>query len=393
MNEQVKPTDSSSPVENDSFMSFSDLLKEQDMLDEGKVYEEPESTNAPEATPPTPDTLDIEEDILGTSGNEEEEAIEQLTKTPEELVLGDNNFSNLAKTFIAKGHWENVIIENEDGSESTLEDLQNLDQETFLGIFEEQVKLKNKDIEEKYINKNGLNDNVLQLIDLAKNGGNLREAFEVYEKHINPYENLDLRNENVQASVVADDLRRKGIDEDIVVATVQKYHKDLVLDKKAQEIVGKTNNLYREFLESKSKEAIAEKQREAERKKAYKTSLRDVYRGKELKDAKIKTYIDSFVNIDKDGLNNFDRQLSNMLSNPKDAADLIQFVIDKDTYLSTVSTKVKNSNNVNNFRKIKIVKDSGVSKSETGANDQAPEDFLTFQSRLEEKSVKDLKDF
>ena len=356
-------------------MSWEDLIGESNTLE----VETPETEEVVEETPEVVETETIETELeFETEDLTVEEPVKEVEdkKVNTELKSSDSPYIHLAKKYIELGKWDDAVIETEEG-EVKLSEIEELDEDTFFQIQEEQERLKEEERSQKYIPKDGLNETSLKLIELQKSGGDISEAFQVYNEFVSPLEGLNLNDERVQEHLVAQSLKSKINDPEIIQMTIEKYKRDLVLDKKAQEVVDFTNAAWDKYLEQRTTEAQNKKQQEAEAHKAYLKSLEEQYKDVDLKPAKKKEIL-QLASKDEKGELQAINAVRELLKDPAKAKEALFFLSDMEAYKKSIGAQVKIKNNIETAKKISIVKDKqrkqGTSKKEE--KDVADFDFI-----------------
>lgn len=310
---------------------------------------------------------------------EEEEGVQTPEAPKEELKLPTqtvSEYSNVAKTFLESGEWDDVMVETEDG-EVELSTLENLDRETFLAILESQKQFKKE--AETAKESEGLDENKKSLLNIIKNGGDLKEIFKEPSKLVKPYsEDLgwDLDNEGHQEAIVFQQYRNQGIDEKRARDLVQLDKQDLALDLKAKQIVEHHHKSFdenikkteAEFLESKKKEEIELK----EFRKNLSTSYKDI---KDLSDSQIQKYVDVATKKNKDGEFEIDNLYNSWMEDPKKASELAMFLADPETYLKVKTRATKVNSQLDTMRKISLIPKTSAKKVKT----DEPEDVTDFR--------------
>lgn len=359
----------------EGIISFDDLMAEGNNLEVEEKKETPTGEEpAPEESAKAEETSTEEEepdDPLGLGKVPDEEVLqaeqqqEQQQEGQEEGEEGEEPNTNtepetpkdsltfLSQKFIESGKWEDVVLDIE-GEEVQLSELKDIDEETFLQIQEAQENLKEEANKEKFIPKEGLNEISLKLIELQKNGGDISEAFQVYNDYVNPLEGLDLSNEKVQEGLVRRSLSKKVDDPEIVEMTIAKYKKDLVLDQKAQDVVSFTNDAFDKYIEQKNTEAATQKQEETKAHKEYLKNLQEEYKSVDIK-PEIKKQILELADKNEKGEYRALDVAREQLQDPKLAQELLFFLNNRDAFKKSIGSKVKSKTNIDTMKKVSLV--------------------------------------
>lgn len=353
----------------EGIMNWEDFIEGQDTT---KEEEE-------QAAPPVESEVEeVEEEI------EQEEVAQPATEIEEPVKpaapkesQSNSYYKDLARKFIEKGKWQEATVDTEDG-EVALSELEDIDEETFFAIQEQQDELAREDLNEKFISKEGLNDTALKIIELQKNGGDITEAMQVYKEYVHPLEGLDLDNERVQEYLVRMDLQKRGNDEDIIQTTIEKYKKNLTLDKKANEVIDFTNKAWDKYMEDQNLAAAETKNKKEEQHKEYIKTLKDSYKDLDL-DNKLKNkFLQVASTRDENGEPEAVRIFREKLQDPKTANELLYFLLEPETYKKSIGAKENIKNNVETFRKINLVKSKDKKQTKTAPKKEDTTGGLDF---------------
>jgi hypothetical protein len=343
-------------------MSFEDLIAESNTLEvEGQEPVEPASSAEDgEQDPVEPqeplDPIEPQDPVEPQDPIEDPIEPQDPIENPEDPKPQINpSLTSLAKKYLENGKWEDVVLDI-DGEEVQLSELSEVDEETFLQIQDAQENLKEEARAEKFIPKEGLNEVSLKIIELQKNGGDITEAIRVYDEYVNPLEKLDLTNEAVQEQLVRKSLSAKVDDPEIVEMTINKYKKDLVLDKKAQEVSENIHNAFNKYIGQKNTEAQEKKKAEQEAHKNYVKSLEDKFKDVELK-SDIKKQALTLANKNDKGEYLAIETVKEQLQDPELAQELLLFLGNREAYKKSLGAKVKAQTNMSTMKKVKLIKD------------------------------------
>lgn len=282
----------------------------------------------------------------------EEKKSEQPTFSEEKV-----NYNSIAKKLLEKGDWKEALIEK-DGVDVKLSELEDLDEETFLGIWEEQKKLSKEELEKEYVPVKGVDENKLKLINIIKNGGDLKEIFQNEAQLKRPYEDADLEDTQTQQNILFNQYLRQGLNKEEATKLVVEATKELTLDVKAKYIVTGLQNLYDENLKKLETETKENKIKEQEKIKEYKKNLNTLYKEEGIEDPLIKSLVDAGTKFDKDGSLYIDTVYEKLMEDPKEAKELIFFMLERDKYLAKKGASIKRDTNIENLKKIKILQDT-----------------------------------
>lgn len=344
-------------MEIEGAISFEELiLKNEESLAGGEInftaedFGKPEETEIVKEKEEDPKNEDI---ILAI---EEKPKPEEVVKKPEMVI--ENNFTNIAKKLLEKGDWQDFVIEGEDGKETKFSDMENLDEETFLTIWKEQKTFAKEDIEKNYIPVKGIGEDKLALINILKNGGDLKEIFKDESQLKKPYEDLDLSVQQNQQNILYQQYLNQGLPADDAKDLVIKSTKDLSLASKSEQIVKFYQESYDKKLKDIEKETAEQRTKEIESIKEYKKNLLTLYKEEEIEEGLGKVLAESATKKNQDGGLYIDTIYENIMKDPAQAKDLVFFMLEKDKFLAKNGASIKREVNMNNMRKVKLVQET-----------------------------------
>lgn len=272
---------------------------------------------------------------------------------------GEKNFTSIAKKLLSKGDWEDGIIDI-DGKEVKLSEIEDLDEETFYDIWEEQKESKKEEITKNYIPVKGVDEEKLRLINILKNGGDLKEIFKDENQLRKPFEGVDLESEQNLQSIYYNQLLRQNIDESDARDLVIKATKDLTLDSKAKNIVELHQENFKKDLKRIEKETEELQKEERENAKIYKKSLHTLYKEEGIEDSLSKVLVEAGTKYDdKTGQLYIDTVYEKLMEDPTKAKDLIFFMLEQEKFLAKKGVSAKTEVEMKNLRKFKIARETG----------------------------------
>lgn len=310
-------------------------LPEQITLTEPAVVEEPTIEDEAEATT--------------------EEVVEEPKPNPETTPT-NNFYLNLVRKNIEKGHFEDVLISNGE-EEVKLSEMEDLTEEEYYEILEDQKALKEEDIKEKYVSVDGLTEEKKLILDIVKNGGDLKTIFQSEQELQKPFDEAlgwDLDNEKHLEAIVYQNYLNLGHSEQRAALLLNADKKELVLDTKAKEIVDFHQENFKNKLEAINSELLKEKQEEQSRIKDFRSALSKKYKEEQIPDALIKRMVDS-ATIETDNGFAIDDLYEQAMQNPEQAAELIFFLTDRKKFLEKAGFKSKVEANTETLRTIKRI--------------------------------------
>lgn len=289
---------------------------------------------------------------------EEEAKLEAIkTKKEKETITNSSDFSGIAKKLLDKGDWKDAIIEK-DGTEVKLSEMENLDSDTFLSIWEEQRKANKEELDKNTIEISNLDENKVKIINIIKNGGDLKEIFKDESQVVRPFENSDLEDLQTQQNIVFQQFLRQGISREDATDLVVKATKDLSVSKKSEDIVKFHQKKFDENLAEIEKQTAAERVKEQEEIKEYKKTLSSLFKEDGTEDSIAKPLIDAATKFDKNGNLHVDSVYEKLMKDPKQAKDLIFFMLEKEKFLTAKGATIRRDTNLDTMRRIKLVQET-----------------------------------
>jgi len=335
----------------DTALSFDDLQK-------GFSFSPPDET--------TPETPELTFEPLDLSGEKKDEEIvdppaeeKPEEKDPEFKPLNletpkDNFYTNLLKKKLEKGLWEDVIIK-EGETETKLSEIEDLTEEEYLKLEEDQLAIKNEDIKEKYISIDGIAEEKKLILEIVKNGGNLAELFQNEQQLEKPFDESkgwDLENEKHQESIAYQHYLSQGNTPNRAKLLVEEDKKEFVLDSVAKQIVDFHQKAYSDNLNEINKKLIEDKAAEKENLKVYRSELTKKYKEDKVPEHDIKKLVDAATKEDQNGEFAVDTIYETKMKDPIEASELIFFLTNKEQYLQQKMLETKVKTNLSTMRTI-----------------------------------------
>lgn len=317
--------------------------------------------------------------VLGEPGEQEEAPEEETTEETEEITppapaapakedekpeegkpAGEvsTSYLGISKKLLSTGKWHDALIEI-DGKEVKLSEIDNLDEETFLQIDEAQRTMTQEDIEANYISVKDIDEDKKKLINIITNGGDLKKIFQSEERLKRPFEGVDLTKESNQMGLVYNQYIKQGLDPGEAKRLTEDAQKNLTLDSKVEQIVKAYNDHYDKTLAEVEKQTIAAKQAEEAAIKDYRKNLSTLYKEEKLPDNIAKRLIDAATKKDETGNLAIDSMYEKLMQDPKEAKELIFFMLEREKYLQAKGANIKTGVQMDMIRTVKILRDTG----------------------------------
>lgn len=287
---------------------------------------------------------------------EEEAKQQELEEAAKQAAQGNNSgYKEIALKYIENGTWSSdLAVEGPDGKQIPVSELEEIDEDTFFQIDEAVKNLKEEENKSKFISIEGVEDRRRNIIEIVKEGGDLTKIFSNAEQmndYINPFSNMDLEDESVQAQVYKNALMKYNkLDADTAQTVVEKAKKDLTLDTKVKSFVDQYTQNFDKYVESKKQEIVEANKAEKKAQADFKKSLKEKYKSLEIDDKLANRLATSAINK-KDGEFEIDSVYAQKMEDVDEAAELILFLTDKQAYLE-MKMKDNNLQQQKKFRQI-----------------------------------------
>ena len=271
---------------------------------------------------------------------------------------------------------EDAEIVNEDGTKTLLSEMKGMDEDQYLEILENQKNFKDEELKEKYTSIEGLDEHKKRLINIIKEGGDLKELFQDPNSIQRPFEGVDLEDENTCANIVFRQHLANGLDEKEATELTRLAQKEFSLDEKAKKIVDYHQNSFDRSLEDKEKQVQNNRVKEQSDLKVYRSALSKSYKEQGLQEALSKKLIDLATREDKEGSLEVDNLYEAAMQDPETARELIHFLGDKASYLKLKATDSKRKDNIETMKTISFIPKDKNKKAVSNSNEgNTPFDF------------------
>lgn len=305
--------------------------------------------STPKAVVPPSDILDPEE-------KEEDDIVDPLLEAPEVKV--DNNTSTLYRNTLKSMFGEELgaISTEIDGVEQeiALDDLE-LDEDTFLAIFNSKVDEIKEAANKNKISAEGISEFTRKLIEVEKNGGNTAGLLEIKQAYSDPLEGLDLDIIEDQKEVIFLRAKSAGQADADIHRLIRSYESEGILEEEAV----KANTTLRNAIDAKVSEELLRAEKLARDReegfKVYKTDFKKNLSQFELND-KIKTKLsDIALKPNAEGRYDIDDRYNEHRLDPVKAARLALYLYDEEEFLKQVTKKAVVEKQLSTALKIKII--------------------------------------
>lgn len=276
-------------------------------------------------------------------------------ETPE-VNQSDSYYSKLASKFLEKGKWQDAVITKEDGTEVKLSELDTIDEDTFFAIEESQNKFNEEDIKNNYIKKGDFDDNKLKLIEILKEGGDIKDVFATPEEAQRPFEGVDLEDTTIQKNVFFNYLTKvQKLNPEDAKVVLSNHDKRGELEPKVKEIVEGYQTDYDNKLAEKLETIKKENAERLNKDKEFSKSLEEIYNKYDLDSKMAKKFSTLGTKRTKEGDFELDSLYAEKMEKPDEAAELIWFMNDKEGYLKSKMAEGKIKSEKEHLKKISLV--------------------------------------
>jgi hypothetical protein len=302
------------------------------------------------------------EPIIEDKKEDEEEVVNdpilgEITQ-PELENETEANTSILYKDTLKSVFGENLgsLVQEIDGVEQeiALEDLE-VDSELFADILKSKLEEAREEASKNKISSEGISEFTKNLIELDKNGGDVRALLEVKQAYSDPLEGLDVEIVEDQKEILYLRGKAAGQSDKDINLLIEAYEAKGLLESEAIE----AEKALRAAIDGKMHQAI-EAAKEAtkvkeENFKLYKKDLKENLNKFELKDGAKAKLLDVATKPNKDGKYEMDEAYNLWRMTPDKAAELALFLTDKEEYIKQVTKAAVKDKQLEIARKIKIV--------------------------------------
>ena len=331
------------------------------------------------------------------TSDEEDEELEDNTKPPiivnddilEKEESGNTNVGNDDSDFYRKSlksmfgdSISHIIEEDDQGNEVEI----NIDEiQITEDFFNQIVKSKIEEIKEEAqkdkISLKGVSSFARDLVEIDRNGGDASELLRAKEAYADPLDNLDLTTEQGQVQAVYLRMMAGGQDEDTTRRLINSYKSEGILEEKANNAEAELRQALQSQVENAKQAA---KQKTEERKslmKEYKKDIKEELSRYQLNDTFKNKVVALATKEDENGRFELDQVYYKHRENPKDAADLALFLLDKQEYINQVTNEATEKTKLNSARKLRIVAGGGSpTLAENGVKDRSTKSTISISS-------------
>jgi len=317
------------------------------------------------------DDEDVEEKSKVLKTEEKEDEVDKTgdfildIKTTDEDQEKESEASKLYKKAL-KETWGAdeiaTIVQVVDGEEVevNIEDI-DLDEETFKLITQAKIdELKEEAVRGK-ISSEGVSDFTKKLIEIDKNGGDVKELLQIRSSFLDPLEGLDISNVEDQREIVYLRNMAAGLDEDSTLRLINSYEQEGTLANVAEDSFNKLRDAIDKKLEDELRISQDNKKKAEDNFKKYASDLKEELKKFELKDTAKKKIVDFATTIKENGKLAIDEVYNEWRMNPEKASMLALFMLDEEEFISQLTRTAVRETQMNAAKKLKIIPKSNSS--------------------------------
>lgn len=274
-------------------------------------------------------------------------------KQPEETVKVFTDYSKRLKNNIADGLIENFQITYND-QEAFLEDIDDLTEDAYNEIITQYKAEKEKNIKEKYISTEDLDDQTKKLIEIKRAGGSISEIVKENVTAIERIQELkaNIDNENVQANIVGKDLEQKGNDLEVIQDQIKRLRDRGELESRAEAILDSHLSLHNEAIENKRQSELQRAEQEKEDLKNLRKNLSSEYKQMGVPENIQRVLVDNATKLDSDKISNTDKLYFEAIKDPKRFAEINYFLNNPEEFKKTVASKQVLASKIDTQKKV-----------------------------------------
>lgn len=249
------------------------------------------------------------------------------------------------------------IIQEVDGveEETSFDDLE-VDLETFKDIALSKIAEIEEKANQNKISAEGISEFTKSLIEVEKNGGNIKQLLEYKDTYSDPLAALDMDTEQGQVDAIFLRLKASGRTDKEIQYTIKGYKEDGILGDMAHTAKEELEGAVKAKIEAEKERASENAKAMEEQMKSYRKELKENLNRFELKDSIKSKLTDYATKKDANGQYELDKLYRENRLNPERAADLALFLADKEEYDKQVSKKEVTEVKLESARKLKVVK-------------------------------------
>ena len=268
-----------------------------------------------------------------------------------------SNYKSIVKDLVDNGIWDPIGAFETENGEVSFEDM-DIDKDTFVALMKHnQDELKTK-LTTSTVSTEGISEFTQKLISIEKHGGNVQQALQAYQTVKQPLDNIDIADVRGQKAVCYLRLQQQGIAGEEAKDLIETYERKGVLEDKAVAFKEQLDTAFDQWMETQQNEAIEADRKYKDSLKTYKSSLNEAFKGAQqfnLSETHRRKLLDIATKEQEDGTFELDNLLDQRRANPLEAAELILFLTDKETYLANKTKEAMDLERKKTLKTINII--------------------------------------
>lgn len=285
---------------------------------------------------------------------------------PTPITVGNDHFRNILKNTFGF----QAIVQEVNGEDVEIPiDEANIDEETFAQLMTGIVQQEKEEASKGKISTNEISDFAKNLVEIDRNGGDIRSLLQAKATFLDPFDGLDMDTTDGQKQALTILMQAQGKKESEIRDWIDVFETKGTLAEKALEAKDEVAQLINDVVETRKKQAQEYAEAQKQQLKAYRKNLQEQLGSKfELKEVHQKKLVDFMTKVDEKGSYAIDERIALMRSKPEEAADLALFLLDKEEYLKQVTNKVLKEKAVETAQKIRTIRVVKTADSNFDAN-------------------------
>lgn len=327
----------------------------------------------------------IKDSKLEEETEEEEEEKPKVDKPEEEEEVATKD-GNIYRDAIKElfGEDQMFIQEGEDGEdiEVGIDDLE-ATPETLKELIQAKIDSEREKALEGKVSLEGTSELIRDLIDIDKNGGDIRDLLQYREAYTDPLDKLDLSNEKDQAKAVELYLRGRNESEDEIEMRIEIYKKKGILGEKAEEFNSKIRESIKGLIEQRKQQAQAYAVEREEMFKQYRKDLGEELKNKfEISDSIRRKLVDGATKKGEDGEYEIDKLYKAARGNPEEVALLSLFFENREEFIRQLSKEKVRDQRLKDQKAIKLGSSSKGYEGKKKEKVKEDKSIISFESLL-----------
>lgn len=291
------------------------------------------------------DTPKPKEEEKGESPKEDRKKEIEESKEKSDEIVSDTTKSQSSKVkeLIKLGLLEDIRVSfSEDDDEGKLlSEQDSLTDEQIQSIVEAQNSKRKEALEKDYLKKSDFQEHHLKIIEILKNGGDLREVFSNPADSVRrPFEGMDFdKVENQRKIAFAFYTENKGLPEKEALSLIAQKEKDFELDSFAKELHTAYNKAYDNYLETVKVNKQKEKEEAQKALQQRRKMLSERFKSQNIKENIYNKVVDGVTKPTEDGRLQIHKILDDILANPEENYEILLHMVDQKAFKDLYNIK------------------------------------------------------